>query len=65
MNEPLPKLMDCRAIIDELGIRKSSAEAIIRELAKTRFVASTSPRKTWVYREDVEAWVKRQTRSAA
>ena len=32
MTEPLPNLLDCKALQDELGVTRAAAEAIIRQL---------------------------------
>ena len=47
---PLPKLVDCRGIEQELGVKRATAEAIMRQLPK---VQVPGLRKTFVRREDV------------
>jgi hypothetical protein len=46
----LPKLLDCRGIQRELGVKRATAEAIMRQLSK---VQVPGLRKTYVRREDV------------
>lgn len=59
-------LMDVPAIARELGVTEHAATRILRHCAKTRFVQDAElVKKTWVYREDVEAWLEEHTRSAA
>jgi hypothetical protein len=42
------------------------ATKILRHCAQQRFVQDEElAKKTWVYREDVEAWLAAHTRSAA
>jgi hypothetical protein len=55
----LPKLLDCRAVKDELGVSRAAAEAIMRLLPK---VVVPGLRKTYVLRDDVLAGVKTWTR---
>jgi hypothetical protein len=46
----LPKLLDCRGIQRELGVKRATAEAVMRQLPK---VQVPGLRKTYVRREDV------------
>lgn len=49
MND-LPKLLDCRGVQLELGVKRSTAEAIMRQLPK---VQVPGLRKTFVRRADL------------
>jgi hypothetical protein len=43
--------MDCRAIMAELGVKRATAEAIMRQIPKVQLPGL---RKVFVYRRDVE-----------
>lgn len=59
-------LMDVPAIVRELGVTEHVATKILRHCAQKRFVQDAKlAKKTWVYREDVDAWLADSTRSAA
>ena len=68
-NDPSGLLMDAPTIMRELGVKESIATKIIRWCAaeKGRVVKLEPPagRKTWVYREDVEAWRREHERRVA
>jgi hypothetical protein len=64
--KPKGLLMDVPAIRQELGVTEHVATKILRHCAQQRFVQDEElAKKTWVYREDVEAWLAAHTRSAA
>lgn len=48
--EPLPRLLDCRRLRDELGITRAAAEAIMRQLP---VIEPPGLRKVYVRRSDV------------
>jgi hypothetical protein len=52
--EPLPVLLDCRAIMRETGVSRSAAEAIMRALP---LVTIPDLRKVYVRRDDVLALI--------
>jgi hypothetical protein len=58
MSDPLPQLLDCRALRTELGISRSAAEAIMRRLP---IVQIAGLRKTFVRRSDVAAYLEEHT----
>ena len=58
MSDPLPQLLDCRALRTELGISRSAAEAIMRRLP---IVQIEGLRKTFVKREDVVRYLEQHT----
>lgn len=47
--KPFPKLVDCRGLMDELGVKESTALAIMEKLTKVRI-----GRRVFVKRDDVE-----------
>lgn len=51
----LPKLLDCRAVMDETGVKRATAEALMREIPKVRI-----GRKVFVERADVLAELERR-----
>ena len=55
---PLPGLLDCAGIMDELGVKRASAEAIIRQVP---VVQIPDLRKTFVRRADVAALIEANT----
>jgi hypothetical protein len=58
--------MDARTIAGELGVTAYAAQTIVRWCAKRKGVVRPEGiRKLYVYREDVEAWLASNTRSAA
>lgn len=57
----LPALMDCRAIMDELGVKRNVAEQIIRQLPKVQI---DGKRKLFVKRSDVERYLDERTVAA-
>ena len=56
--EPLPALLDCKALREELGISRAAAEAIMRQL---RIVAIPGLRKSYVRRADVAGLIEART----
>jgi hypothetical protein len=54
-------LLDCRAIMDELGVTRATAEAIMRKLPK---VHPDGIRKVYVRRDDLERYLADGTRRA-
>jgi hypothetical protein len=58
VTEPLPELLDCRALRAELGISRAAAEAIIRRLP---VVQIEGLRKVFVRRSDVAAYLEART----
>jgi hypothetical protein len=57
-NEPLPELLDCKALQAELGVTRAAAEAIMRRLP---IVAVEGLRKVYVRRSDVAAYLEART----
>jgi hypothetical protein len=58
MSDRLPELLDCRALMLELGVKRATAEAVMRQLP---IVAFPGLRKTYVKRSDVAALVAERT----
>lgn len=58
MTEPLPQLLDAKALQAELGVTRASAEAIMRRLP---IVQIEGLRKTYVRREDVRRYLDERT----
>ncbi len=58
MNERLPELLDCKALRDELGVTRATAEAIMRRLPT---VQPDCVRKVFVKRSDVAAYIEKMT----
>ena len=58
VSEPLPELLDCRALQTELGVKRATAEAVMRHLP---IVQLPELRKTFVRRDDVAALLDRFT----
>jgi hypothetical protein len=56
--EPLPALLDCKALRAELGVSRAAAEAVMRRLP---IVAVEGLRKTYVRRSDVAAYLEART----
>ena len=61
MNAPLPALVYCKQLMDELGVKRNVAEAIMRELPK---VTVADVRKVFVRRADVARYLDERTRAA-
>lgn len=57
----LPKLIDCKGIMDELGVKRSVAEAYMRKLDK---VTVPDNRKIFVKRADLERLLAEHTVAA-
>jgi hypothetical protein len=53
--ESLPRLLDCRHLRDELGITRSAAEAIMRQLP---VIEPPGLRKVYVRRADVHRFLE-------
>lgn len=58
MTERLPELLDCKALQAELGVKRATAEAVMRRLP---IVQLPELRKTFVRRSDVAALLERCT----
>lgn len=58
MTEPLPELLDCKALRAELGVTRAAAEAIMRRLPVVHF---EDLRKTYVRRDDVRRLIDERT----
>jgi len=56
--EPLPQLLDAKALRDELGVTRAAAEAIMRQVPA---VLIPGLRKSYCRRSDVAALLDRQT----
>jgi len=57
----LPALIDARGIMDELGVKRTAAEAIMRQLPKIKL---DDCRKVFVRRADVERYLSERERAA-
>lgn len=53
------RLLDVAAVARELGVSRAAAERIFRQMP--RKVRNKTIRKTWIYRDDLEAWLKANT----
>jgi hypothetical protein len=58
VTEPLPELLDVKALRAELGISRAAAEAIMRQVP---VVGVEGLRKTYVRRQDVAAYLEART----
>jgi hypothetical protein len=58
VSDPLPQLLDAKALQAELGITRAAAEAIMRQLPTVQF---KDLRKVHVRREDVARLVEART----
>ena len=58
MTDRLPELLDCKALMAELGVTRAAAEAIMRRLA---IVQIEGLRKTFVRRSDVAHYLEVRT----
>jgi hypothetical protein len=58
MSEPLPELLDAKALRLELGVTRAAAEAIMRRLP---LVQIEDLRKVYVRRTDVAAYLDART----
>jgi hypothetical protein len=56
--EPLPALLDCKALQAELGISRAAAEALMRRLP---VVQIEGLRKTYVRRSDAANYLEERT----
>lgn len=55
MSDQLPKLIDRRGIQEELGVKHTTADAIMRRLPKVQI---PGVRKLYVKRADVERFIR-------
>jgi hypothetical protein len=58
MNEPLPELLDAKALKAELGVTRAAAEALMRRLP---VVQIEGLRKVYVRRSDVSRYLDERT----
>ncbi len=58
MSEPLPELLDCKALQAELGVTRAAAEAIMRQLPAVQFEGL---RKIYCRRSDVARYLDART----
>jgi hypothetical protein len=58
VSEPLPELLDVRALRAELGVSRAAAEAIMRRLPVVQFEGL---RKVYVRRDDVRRLLDERT----
>ena len=58
MTEPLPELLDAKHLAAELGVTRSAAEAVMRQLPVVQFEGL---RKTYVTRASVQAYIHART----
>ena len=58
MSEPLPELLDAKALRAELGVTRAAAEAIMRRLPVVQF---EDLRKVYVRRSDVARLIQTRT----
>jgi hypothetical protein len=58
MSEPLPELLDAKALQSELGVTRAAAEAIMR---KVPIVSIEGLRKVYVRRSDVARYLEART----
>jgi hypothetical protein len=56
--DALPGLLDCRGLCEELGVKRATAEAVMRQLP---IVQIPGLRKTFVRRGDVLAYLDERT----
>lgn len=54
MSVPLPELLDCRALMLETGMKRSVAEAVMRQVPTVQF---PGVRKVFVRRSDVQVHI--------
>jgi hypothetical protein len=58
VSEPLPELLDCKRLQQELGVTRAAAEAIMRRLP---VVSIEGLRKVYVKRSDVASYLDERT----
>jgi hypothetical protein len=58
LGDALPKLLDAKALQQELGVTRAAAEAVMRTLPVVTFPGL---RKVYVRRDDVHALIERRT----
>jgi hypothetical protein len=58
VSDPLPRLLDCKGIQEELGCKRAFAEAVMRALPK---VTAEDCRKVYVKRADVLRYIEERT----
>jgi len=61
VTQHLPKLIDCAGLQRELGVKRATAEAIMRQLPK---VQVPGVKKTYVRRADVNQLLEKSTVAA-
>lgn len=54
----LPALMDVACVVRETGIKKATAEKVMRQCPVVQF---PGVRKVFVKREDLDAWIRQHT----
>jgi hypothetical protein len=62
LTQPLPQLLDAKALRLELGVTRAAAETIIRQLPVVQFAGL---RKVYVRRDDVERLIAERTFSGS
>jgi hypothetical protein len=58
VSEPLPELLDAKALQRDLGVTRAAAEAIMRQLPSVQIAGL---RKSYCRRDDVTALLERST----
>jgi hypothetical protein len=58
VSDRLPELLDCKALMVELGVRRATAECVMRQLP---IVSFPGLRKVYVKRSDVSRLVEERT----
>ena len=58
MTEPLPELVDCRGVMAETGLKRATAEAIMRRLPVVQFEGI---RKVYVRKDDLQRYIDGRT----
>jgi hypothetical protein len=61
VTQQLPKLIDCAGLQRELGVKRATAEAIMRQLPK---VQVPGVKKVYVRRRDVDELLEKNTVAA-
>jgi hypothetical protein len=56
--QPLPELLDCKAVMAETGLTRAAAEALMRRVPTVQI---EDLRKVYVRRSDVAAYVEERT----
>ena len=55
MTDTLPRLLDCAALMKELGVKRATAESLMRAVPKIRV-----GRKVFISRDDLKAELDRR-----